>query len=101
GFRRSDARWDILGQQVFFAQRDNNAGPLTTGDARRHTCARPAAARCAQRVAPFRRGCRPPAAGSAKMLPGQVAGPPHIGGVRSGRIDGDRTHHPARQEIPA
>ncbi|MET8311502.1 alkaline phosphatase D family protein [Micromonospora sp. NPDC005173] len=29
GFRRSDARWDILGQQVFFAQRDNNAGPLT------------------------------------------------------------------------
>ncbi|RKN50986.1 alkaline phosphatase D family protein [Micromonospora endolithica] len=29
GFRRSEARWDILGQQVFFAQRDNNAGPLT------------------------------------------------------------------------
>ncbi|MFY1703559.1 alkaline phosphatase D family protein [Micromonospora sp. WMMA1923] len=29
GFRRADARWDILGQQVFFAQRDNNAGPLT------------------------------------------------------------------------
>jgi alkaline phosphatase D len=28
GFRRSDARWDILGQQVFFAQRDNNQGPL-------------------------------------------------------------------------
>ena len=28
GFRRSTARWDILGQQVFFAQRDNNAGPL-------------------------------------------------------------------------
>ncbi|MBC6460978.1 alkaline phosphatase D family protein [Actinomadura sp. HBU206391] len=27
GFRRSRARWDILGQQVFFAQRDNNAGP--------------------------------------------------------------------------
>jgi alkaline phosphatase D len=27
GFRRSSARWDILGQQVFFAQRDNNAGP--------------------------------------------------------------------------
>lgn len=29
GFRRSDARWDVLGQQVFFAQRDNNAGPAT------------------------------------------------------------------------
>ncbi|MFI6762482.1 alkaline phosphatase D family protein [Micromonospora sp. NPDC050417] len=29
GFRRSSARWDILGQQVFFAQRDNNAGPAT------------------------------------------------------------------------
>ncbi|MEO3817201.1 alkaline phosphatase D family protein [Plantactinospora sp. B24E8] len=29
GFHRSDARWDILGQQVFFAQRDNNAGPAT------------------------------------------------------------------------
>ncbi|MEV4483441.1 alkaline phosphatase D family protein [Micromonospora coxensis] len=29
GFRRSEARWDILGQQVFFAQRDNNSGPLT------------------------------------------------------------------------
>ncbi|MFC7546154.1 alkaline phosphatase D family protein [Plantactinospora sp. GCM10030261] len=29
GFNRSDARWDVLGQQVFFAQRDNNAGPLT------------------------------------------------------------------------
>ncbi|MBA9004627.1 alkaline phosphatase D family protein [Thermomonospora cellulosilytica] len=28
GFRRSQARWDIIGQQVFFAQRDNNAGPL-------------------------------------------------------------------------
>jgi alkaline phosphatase D len=28
GFRKSDARWDILGQQVFFAQRDNNSGPL-------------------------------------------------------------------------
>ncbi|WP_018656700.1 alkaline phosphatase D family protein [Actinomadura flavalba] len=28
GFRRSAARWDVLGQQVFFAQRDNNAGPL-------------------------------------------------------------------------
>ncbi|REE95254.1 alkaline phosphatase D family protein [Thermomonospora umbrina] len=28
GFRESRARWDVLGQQVFFAQRDNNAGPL-------------------------------------------------------------------------
>jgi alkaline phosphatase D len=28
GFRRSQARWDVIGQQVFFAQRDNNAGPL-------------------------------------------------------------------------
>ncbi|RKS68910.1 alkaline phosphatase D [Actinomadura pelletieri DSM 43383] len=28
GFRRSRARWDILGQQVFFAQRDNTAGPV-------------------------------------------------------------------------
>jgi alkaline phosphatase D len=27
GFRRSTARWDILGQQVFFGQRDNNSGP--------------------------------------------------------------------------
>ncbi|WP_219463158.1 alkaline phosphatase D family protein [Nonomuraea rhizosphaerae] len=27
GFHRSRAQWDILGQQVFFAQRDNNAGP--------------------------------------------------------------------------
>ncbi|GLZ01501.1 alkaline phosphatase D family protein [Actinoplanes sp. NBRC 103695] len=27
GFRRSDARWDVLGQQVFFGQRDNNSGP--------------------------------------------------------------------------
>ncbi|BCJ43559.1 alkaline phosphatase [Actinoplanes ianthinogenes] len=27
GFHRSAARWDILGQQVFFGQRDNNAGP--------------------------------------------------------------------------
>ncbi|MGW0810090.1 alkaline phosphatase D family protein [Nonomuraea sp. NPDC002799] len=27
GFRHSRAQWDILGQQVFFAQRDNNAGP--------------------------------------------------------------------------
>jgi len=28
GFRRSEARWDILGQQVFFAQRDNTEGPV-------------------------------------------------------------------------
>jgi alkaline phosphatase D len=27
GFRRSRARWDVLGQQVFFAQRDLTAGP--------------------------------------------------------------------------
>jgi alkaline phosphatase D len=27
GFRRSTARWDVLGQQVFFGQRDNNSGP--------------------------------------------------------------------------
>ncbi|WP_262402083.1 alkaline phosphatase D family protein [Actinomadura sp. CNU-125] len=27
GFADSRARWDVLGQQVFFAQRDNNAGP--------------------------------------------------------------------------
>ncbi|MDY7084656.1 MAG: alkaline phosphatase D family protein [Actinomycetota bacterium] len=27
GFRRSSARWDVLGQQVFFGQRDNNSGP--------------------------------------------------------------------------
>ncbi|MGH3741983.1 MAG: alkaline phosphatase D family protein [Micromonosporaceae bacterium] len=27
GFRRSNVRWDILGQQVFFAQRDRDAGP--------------------------------------------------------------------------
>ena len=35
GFRRSRARWDILGQQVFFAQRDNDAGPakVTSQDA--------------------------------------------------------------------
>ncbi|WP_019631391.1 alkaline phosphatase D family protein [Actinomadura atramentaria] len=35
GFRRSHARWDVLGQQVFFAQRDNNAGPakITSMDA--------------------------------------------------------------------
>ncbi|MET8150031.1 alkaline phosphatase D family protein [Actinoplanes sp. NPDC049668] len=29
GFHRSSARWDILGQQVFFGQRDNNSGPPT------------------------------------------------------------------------
>ncbi|GAB3181760.1 alkaline phosphatase D [Micromonospora palomenae] len=29
GFRRSEARWDLLGQQVFFAQRDRDAGPVT------------------------------------------------------------------------
>jgi alkaline phosphatase D len=29
GFRRSTARWDVLGQQVFFGQRDNNSGPTT------------------------------------------------------------------------
>jgi alkaline phosphatase D len=35
GFRGSDARWDVLGQQVFFAQRDNDAGParVTSQDA--------------------------------------------------------------------
>ncbi|GAA4558668.1 alkaline phosphatase D family protein [Planotetraspora kaengkrachanensis] len=35
GFRRSEARWDVIGQQVFFAQRDNNAGPakVTSQDA--------------------------------------------------------------------
>ncbi|GAA4096902.1 alkaline phosphatase D family protein [Actinomadura miaoliensis] len=35
GFRRSTARWDVIGQQVFFAQRDNNAGPakVTSMDA--------------------------------------------------------------------
>jgi alkaline phosphatase D len=35
GFHRSEARWNILGQQVFFAQRDNNAGPakVTSQDA--------------------------------------------------------------------
>ncbi|MFD0899932.1 alkaline phosphatase D family protein [Actinomadura sediminis] len=27
GFDASRARWDVIGQQVFFAQRDNNAGP--------------------------------------------------------------------------
>ncbi|GAA2494885.1 alkaline phosphatase D family protein [Winogradskya humida] len=29
GFRRSTARWDVLGQQVFFGQRDNNSGPAS------------------------------------------------------------------------
>ncbi|GAA5156100.1 alkaline phosphatase PhoD [Nocardioides marinquilinus] len=29
GFRESTARWDVLGQQVFFSQRDNDAGPAT------------------------------------------------------------------------
>ncbi|GIE96501.1 alkaline phosphatase D family protein [Paractinoplanes rishiriensis] len=35
GFRRSTARWDLLGQQVFFGQRDNNSGPavVTSMDA--------------------------------------------------------------------
>ncbi|NBE98234.1 alkaline phosphatase [Nonomuraea sp. KC401] len=35
GFRHSRAQWDILGQQVFFAQRDNNDGPakITSQDA--------------------------------------------------------------------
>ncbi|MEU4402927.1 alkaline phosphatase D family protein [Streptosporangium sp. NPDC023963] len=35
GMRRSEARWDVIGQQVFFAQRDNNAGPakITSQDA--------------------------------------------------------------------
>ncbi|WP_406313791.1 alkaline phosphatase D family protein [Streptosporangium sp. NBC_01639] len=35
GFRQSRAQWDIIGQQVFFAQRDNNAGPakITSQDA--------------------------------------------------------------------
>ncbi|MFC7620109.1 alkaline phosphatase D family protein [Microlunatus sp. GCM10028923] len=27
GFRQSKARWDVIGQQVFFAQRDNNVSP--------------------------------------------------------------------------
>lgn len=27
GFHRSEARWDILGQQVFFAQQDRDTGP--------------------------------------------------------------------------
>ncbi|UYM05003.1 alkaline phosphatase D family protein [Solicola gregarius] len=30
GFRRSQSRWDLLGQQVFFAQRDSDEGPLKT-----------------------------------------------------------------------
>ncbi|RYI99917.1 MAG: alkaline phosphatase, partial [Actinomycetales bacterium] len=30
GFNRSRARWDLLGQQVFFAQRDSDKGPLKT-----------------------------------------------------------------------
>ena len=29
GFRRSRTRWDLISQQVFFAQRDSDAGPLT------------------------------------------------------------------------
>ncbi len=35
GFHHSSARWDILGQQVFFGQRDNNDGPakVTSQDA--------------------------------------------------------------------
>ncbi|MEU4229915.1 alkaline phosphatase D family protein [Nonomuraea sp. NPDC026600] len=35
GFHKSRAQWDIIGQQVFFAQRDNNAGPakVTSMDA--------------------------------------------------------------------
>ncbi|MEV8638390.1 alkaline phosphatase D family protein [Streptosporangium sp. NPDC051023] len=35
GFHHSRAQWDIIGQQVFFAQRDNNAGPakVTSQDA--------------------------------------------------------------------
>ncbi|MFI6789007.1 alkaline phosphatase D family protein [Nonomuraea sp. NPDC050383] len=35
GFHKSRAQWDIIGQQVFFAQRDNNAGPakITSQDA--------------------------------------------------------------------
>ncbi|CAL9673659.1 Alkaline phosphatase D [Actinosynnema sp. ALI-1.44] len=28
GFRRSRARWDVLGQQVFFAERDRKDGPV-------------------------------------------------------------------------
>lgn len=30
GFRRSSARWDVIGQQVFFAQRDSADGPVKT-----------------------------------------------------------------------
>lgn len=30
GFRRSDAAWDVLGQQVFFGRRDNNPTAATT-----------------------------------------------------------------------
>jgi alkaline phosphatase D len=30
GFTRSEATWDVIGQQVFFAQRDNDQGPLKT-----------------------------------------------------------------------
>ena len=30
GFRRSEARWDVLGQQVFFGRRDNDPGAATT-----------------------------------------------------------------------
>ena len=30
GFRRSQARWDLLGQQVFFGRRDNDATARTT-----------------------------------------------------------------------
>ncbi|MGH3656628.1 MAG: alkaline phosphatase D family protein [Micromonosporaceae bacterium] len=35
GFHRSEARWNVLGQQVFFAQRDRDAGPakVTSMDA--------------------------------------------------------------------
>ncbi|MEV4097311.1 alkaline phosphatase D family protein [Streptosporangium saharense] len=35
GFRRSRARWDVIGQQVFFAQRDSDEGPakVTSQDA--------------------------------------------------------------------
>src|SRR5690606_37231289 len=28
GFHESEARWDLLGQQVYFARRDADAGPL-------------------------------------------------------------------------
>jgi alkaline phosphatase D len=35
GFHKSRARWDVIGQQVFFGQRDNNPGPakVTSQDA--------------------------------------------------------------------